>query len=160
MVGIAVETWRASPGLLQETKRVARLLDIACRINTRPRHWTRRALAEAFEISERRIQEDLEILTNRLSLPLGHCRDGYFFTRDLAFPAVTFAFGEAAALLLAAHVGRGMSGVATAELAAAFGRLKDAFPPDLRGLVAALSSEEAFVPTEADEHRRATLECL
>lgn len=141
---------------LEETKRVARLLDIILRINTRPKMWTRRALARAFEISERRIQQDLDILVHRLCLPLRHARAGYYLADCRALPAVTFAFGEAVALLLAANVGRAMAGVSSAELAAALARLKDAFPPELARLMDTLDSGGAA----GDDHRRRHLELL
>jgi len=147
-----------SPGILEETKRVARLLDIIARISTRPKMWTRRALAQAFEISERRIQEDLEILIHRLCLPLVHSRTGYYLTELKPLPSVTFAFGEAVALLLAANVGRSTAGVDSAELAAALTRLKEAFPTELRRLLDTLDSRGGT--TEADDHRRQVLEVL
>ncbi len=118
---------------LEETKRVARILDIVARINARPKVWTRRALSEVFEISERRIQQDFDIIIHRLHLPLRHCRQGYYFAEPCALPSVVFAFNEAVALLLAASVGRSTAGVDSAELAAALSRLASIFPPELRG---------------------------
>lgn len=126
-------------GLLEETKRVGRLLDTIVRIQTRPKVWTRKALAQAYEISERRVQEDLEILVHRLRLPLAHCRTGYYFTDVQIIPSITFTFGEAVALLLSASVGRNMAGIDAAELAAALTRLRDAFPIELRRLTRGLS---------------------
>ncbi len=147
-----------SPLILAETKRVARLLDIIARISARPKVWTRRALAQAFEISERRLQEDLDIIVHRLRLPLAHCRSGYFFRQATPLPAVTFAFGEAVALLLAAGVGRTTAGVDSAELATALARLEHAFPPELRHLLSHFTS----LPTATgqDDHRRQMLELL
>lgn len=145
-------------GLLEETKRVGRLLDTIVRIQTRPKAWTRKALAQAYEISERRVQEDLDILVHRLRLPLAHCRTGYYFTDIQVLPSVVFTFGEAVALLLSASVGRNMAGVDSAELAAALARLKDAFPADLQRLVHTLD-----VPGESaaiSEGRRQMLEWL
>lgn len=132
--------WTDRPGVLEETKRVARVLDIIARISARPKVWTRRALAQAFEISERRLQEDLDIVVHRLRLPLAHCRTGYYFTDSKPLPAVAFAFGEAVALLLAASVGRATGGVDSAELAAALSRLEGVFPVELRGFLAAFGS--------------------
>ncbi len=147
-----------SPLILEETKRVARLLDIIARISARPKVWTRRALAQAFEISERRLQEDLDIIVHRLHLPLAHCRSGYYFRHTTPLPAVTFAFGEAVALLLAAGVGRTTAGVDSAELAAALARLEHAFPPELRRLLAHFTTAPA--PAVRDDHRRRVLELL
>lgn len=151
-------SWQNGQGALEETKRVARLLDMIVRISTRPKMWTRRALAQAFEISERRIQEDLEILVHRLHLPLGHCRTGYYFTNHRPLGAVSFAFGEAVALLLAASVARATAGVGSAELAAALTRLKEAFPVELRGLLDAL--EPAGGTSSIDRRRQHLLELL
>lgn len=148
----------ARPVVYEETKRVARLLDIIARIGSRPKVWTRRALAHAFEISERRIQQDLEILVHRLNLPLAHSRTGYYFTRPRALPAVAFAFGEAVALLLASSVARSTAGVDSVELTAALARLKSAFPTEFRPLLDALDSRGPVV--KGDEHRRLTLELL
>lgn len=151
-------SWRDSPGLIEETKRVARLLDIIVRISSRPKMWTRRALAQAFEISERRIQQDLEILVHRLHLPLGHCRSGYYLTEHRPLAAVSFAFGEAVALLLAANVGRSMVGVSSAELAAALARLQEAFPAEFRRLLHALDSGDGVA--ESGGRRQGLLETL
>ncbi|MBI4316849.1 MAG: WYL domain-containing protein [Chloroflexi bacterium] len=129
------ESWVQSAGIAEETKRVARLLDIIARISSRPKTWSRRRLAEVYEISERRIQQDLEILVHRLCLPLARSRSGYYFTRPHAFPSVSFAFGEAVALLLAAKVAESLAGVGSAELAAALHRLKAAFPVEFRSLL-------------------------
>ena len=152
-----MQLYSSDPPILEETKRVARLLDIIVRISTRPKIWTRRALAQAFEISERRIQEDLDILIHRLHLPVGHCRTGYYLEDRPALPAVTLAFGEAVALLLAVSVGHSTAGVDSAELAAAFTRLADALPKDLRPLVHALHSPNRL---GEDAHRQQVLELL
>lgn len=149
--------WKARSGALEETKRVARILDIIARISSRPKVWTRRALSQAFEISERRIQEDLEILVHRLHLPLAHCKQGYYFTQSKALPAVTFAFGEAVALLLAAQVGQTTAGVDSAQLAAALSRLRESFPPELQRLVQDL---QVTAGGPADRSRREILERL
>lgn len=149
--------WSESPGILEETKRVARILDIVARINSRPKVWTRKALAQAFEISERRIQHDLDIIRHRLRLPLCWTPKGYYFADIQMLPAVTFAFGEAVALLLAAAVGRATAGVDSAELAAALSRLTAVFPAELRALVEGFASPHGAI---ANEHRQRLLEVL
>jgi len=155
---VECEPWAENAGIAEETKRVARLLDIIGRISSRPKVWTRRSLAEVFEISERRIQQDLEIVVHRLCLPLARSRTGYYFTSPHAFPSVNFAFGEAVALLLAAKAGESLSGVGSAELAAALHRLKDAFPPEFRPLVESLDRGVSL--SEQDDRRQRTLELL
>lgn len=108
-----------STGHEQEIRRTARILDLIQRIAVRPHQWKRNALAADFEISERQVQKDLDIVRHRLRLPLQHDRQGYYFTRIPQLPAVTYSFSEALALLLAVQSARQVSGIASAELAAA-----------------------------------------
>ncbi len=150
--------WARSSANLEETKRVARLLDIIARISTRPKTWTRRALAQAYEISERRIQDDLSILVHRLGLPLAHSAAGYYLTQSQSLPSVTFSFGEAIALLLSANVGGSTVGVDPADLAAALQRLKGAFPPELQSLLHDLVRQRE--ESDSSSSRRHILELL
>ncbi len=146
----------ASTPKYEETRRIARVLRIISSISARPRYWTRRALAAEHEVSERRIQSDLQLIQQGLRFPLAHSRQGYYFLETRALPAVNFAFGEAVALLLAASVGRATAGVDSAELAAGLARLNTAFPAELRPLLNSVSQP----PEEwgANEHRRRLLE--
>ncbi len=148
-------SWASGPGSanLEETKRVARLLDIIARISTRPRTWTRRALAQAFEVSERRIQDDLSILVHRLGLPLAHSPTGYYLTQSQSLPSVNFSFGEAVALLLAASVGGSTGGVDPADLAAALRRLSGAFPRELQPLLCDLDNRKDASGTSPGRQR-------
>lgn len=47
---------------LPETTRLARLLDLAWRIGNQPGRWDRAALACHYEVSERQITKDLDLL--------------------------------------------------------------------------------------------------
>ncbi len=62
-----------------ETTRVARILDIIWRIDNAPRRWTRKRLAEVFEVSERSITSDLDIIRHGLRFDLQNDRGrGYY----------------------------------------------------------------------------------
>lgn len=41
---------------LQETRRTTRLLDLIWRISSAPRQWSRKRLAEYYEVSERQVR--------------------------------------------------------------------------------------------------------
>lgn len=60
-------------GRTEDTKRVARILNLVQMIAAHPRRYLRRDLAARFEISERMIQKDLEVIRHGLRLPL--CRE-------------------------------------------------------------------------------------
>jgi predicted DNA-binding transcriptional regulator YafY len=122
---------------LQETRRMARLLKLVQYIANAPRQWTRQRLAAHFEVSERQITKDLELLRQGLHLDARHARNGYYFEHVPRLPTVAFSFEEALALLLAVQAGSGLVGVDTAALAAAVGRLGSLFPIDLRPIVRA-----------------------
>ncbi len=115
---------------LEETRRTARVLDMIQQIATAPHRWRRHSLADRYEVSERQIQKDMEIIRHRLLLPLCRDSDGYYFEHIPRLPTVSYTFAEALALLLAARVAQAMPGVNSAELAAAIARLESLFPED------------------------------
>ena len=119
----------------QETRRIARILEIIQLISDRPRHWKRKMLADKFEISERQIQKDLSVIRHGLRLPLENDGDGYYFTRLPGLPTVSYTFNEALALLLAARMAQAIPGVNSAELAAAIARLEALFPEEFLPLL-------------------------
>ena len=51
---------------LEETKRTTRILEIVRIIATAPRRYLRRDLAQRFEVSERMIQKDLDVIRHGL----------------------------------------------------------------------------------------------
>jgi predicted DNA-binding transcriptional regulator YafY len=65
-------------------RRVARLLGIITDIADC--HQRRRALANRYEVSERMITKDLEIIRYGVGLPLAHGPDGYYFERPPRIP--------------------------------------------------------------------------
>jgi predicted DNA-binding transcriptional regulator YafY len=118
----------------EETKRTARILELVqlIALNGRSR---RRALAEHFEISERMVHKDLEVIRHGLKLPLAHDEEGYYFEWLPHLPTTTYSFSEALALLTAARAAQAIPGVNSAELAAAVARLEAIFPAEFRPLL-------------------------
>ena len=124
-----------SDGRDDQIRRTARVLDMVQQIAVRPRHWTRRKLAEHYELGERMIQKDLGLIRVRLGLALRNDGDGYYFEHLPHLPTTTYAFSEALALLTAARTAQAIPGVNSAELAAAIARLEAIFPDEFRPLV-------------------------
>lgn len=121
---------------LPETTRVARILDIVWNISRAPKQWTRKRLADRFEVSERMITNDLDIIKHGLRFELGNERgSGYYFMSVPQLPAVAYSLSEALALMLAAQTGRRMGGIPHADLSSAIARLASVFPPEMRSLV-------------------------
>jgi len=141
-----------------EYRRVARILEIIQYIAMSPRRWRRKTLAEYYSLSERQIQKDLEIIRYRLGLPLRHDGTGYYFERMPDLPALQYTFSEALALLLAVQAARQVSGVGSAELAAAVARLEALFPPEFTPLLRQIRREP--VTTAQREHRQEMLMLL
>jgi predicted DNA-binding transcriptional regulator YafY len=130
----------------QETRRTARLLNMIHLIANAPRQWTRKRLAGQYEVSERQITKDLEILKHGLCFEIEHAREGYYFARVPRLPTAAFSFEEALALLLATRAGGALAGVDGEALAAAVGRLESLFPRDLRPVLRA-AEPDADDPT-------------
>src|SRR5689334_13009399 len=84
----------------EQTKRVVRLLWMISLIANEPRRWTRRRLADKFEVSERQIDDDVRVLRHGLQ----HDRRGYYFTDTPALRAIHYTVPEALALLTALQV--------------------------------------------------------
>ena len=132
---------RFPPGLgrpYEETKRIGRVLELIQLITIGPNRYRRRDLAERFEISERMIQKDLDLIRNGLKLDLSRSMEGYWFKDLPRLPAVGFTFSEAISLLLAVEAAGRISGVEVADLEAAIARIRGLFPAEfathLRGV--------------------------
>lgn len=143
---------------LEETKRTSRILEIVQIVATAPRRYLRRDLAARFEVSERMIQKDLEVIRHGLKLPLLHSPEGYYFEEMPHLPALQYTFAEALALLMAVQAARQVSGVGSAELAAAAARLESLFPPEFAPLLRQAVSRS--VVTAQREHRQQMLMLL
>lgn len=107
---------------LEETKRTARILELIQIIALQPHKYSRRDLAERFEVSVRMITKDLEVIRHGLKLSLRNEYGTYFFEQLPHLPTTVYSFTEALALLTAARTAQVSPGVNSAELAAAIAR--------------------------------------
>ncbi len=139
-------------GRLDETRRVARLLDLAWRVAAAPRRWSRRRLAEHHDVSERQITSDLSVLRHGLRWQIHASRTGYYFDPVPHLPGVQFSLPEALALLLAVRTTAAIPGVVSADLAAAIARLAALLPAGLQSL--------ATLPDTPASPREQTLRAL
>ena len=144
----------------EETKRVTRVLQIVQLIHTRPSCWRRAALAARFGISERQIAKDLDVIRHGLCLELASGQDGYAFARAPQLPAVTFSFGEALAIYLAADAVRMVPGVDTTELQVALTRLGGALPVEFQQVMERRTRNALPVQTQVGQRRTALLPVL
>src|SRR5436305_5615522 len=120
---------------LPETTRIARVLDIISYINAAPKQWTRKRLAERFEVSERAITKDIELIRHGLKLPIESERGrGYSFREAPRLPSVVYSIPEALALLQAADLALHVPGIPRQGLMDAIDRLAAVIPPELRAL--------------------------
>ncbi len=132
-----------------ETTRIARILELVWLVSREPRRWTRAALAAEFEISERMITQDIQIIRHGLRFDLRSSRgEGYYFTSLPSLPAVSYSLPEALALILAAQSARQLSGISQGDLAAAIARLNAVIPEELREMVERLGNTAPVVPQD------------
>ncbi|MCO5175710.1 MAG: WYL domain-containing protein [Thermomicrobiales bacterium] len=141
---------------MQETRRIARLLEIISFIQGSPRRWSRKRLADEFEVSERSITSDLQVIRHGLGWDLRvEPGGGYYFGRSVPrLPSVSYSIPEALSLLLAVEAGFSYGGVQQEELSAAVRRLTSVFPKDLRRIVEHL---EQGSPPQTDGRRTQAL---
>jgi len=78
--------------MVEEDRRIGRVLQLIELIARRPRRHLRRDLAEIFPVSERMIQRDLVLIRHALKLPLCHSTEGYYFEELPRLPATHFSF--------------------------------------------------------------------
>lgn len=139
-----------------ELQRASRILEIVSRISARPRMWTRAGLASNFEVSERQITKDLDIIRHGLKLDLRYERGGgYFFESVPSLPSVSYSLSEALAIYLAAEAGRRMVGIPQEDLSAALARLSSIMPEELAPLL--IRGTMMPAPPVRDRHREAIL---
>jgi predicted DNA-binding transcriptional regulator YafY len=139
-------------GTEEATKRLVRVLSIVTRITNAPRYWTRRKLAEKFELSERQIDKDLQLIRNGLCYEMGRTREGYYFTRAPELRAIQYTTPEALTLIGALHLARGTGAIDVATLGAALARTEEALPGPLQELVRPLR-QPAIPQTSRQRHR-------
>lgn len=138
----------------EETKRTARILEIVQLVAIRPRGYRRADLAQRFEVSERMIQKDVDVIRHGLKLALRNDGDGYYFEHLPHLPTTTYSFSEALALLTAARAAQAIPGVNSAELAAAIARLEALFPDALRPMLREATEK---LPSQAAAGQRQTM---
>lgn len=119
----------------EENTRTARVLEMIQLIAHQPRRWLRRDLAARYEVSDRQVDKDLQIIRHGLRLRLGHSTDGYYFETVPQLPAVSYTFSEGLALLQAARAAQAMPGIDSGDLAAAIARLEAIFPAEFGSLL-------------------------
>ncbi|MHC1729600.1 MAG: helix-turn-helix transcriptional regulator [Syntrophobacteraceae bacterium] len=142
---------------LEETKRIGRVIQIIQMIASNPGRYLRRTLAEHFEVSERMIQKDLDIIRNSCKFDLLHSPAGYSFECVPRFP-LKFSLSEALSLLMAVDAAWQISGVGSSELAASIDKLKSIFPAEFISLLNKVTDQP--LPAESGEHRRKILSLL
>lgn len=142
----------------EETKRISRVLELARMIAVNPRRYLRRDLSSRFEVSERMIQKDLDIIRNGLRLSLAHSPEGYYFEDTPLLPSLQYSFSEALALLLAVQAARQISGISSSDLAAAIARLESLFPAEFAPHLRRMAESPGFRTDR--EHRQAMLRLL
>lgn len=126
-----------------EYRRVARVLEMTQMIAMRPGWWKRKTLAERYEISERQVQKDLDVIRHGLKLLLVHDGAGYTLKDMPRLPAVQYSFSEALALLLAVQAAQQVSAIGSPDLAAALARLQSIFPAEFSALISQITSRSA-----------------
>jgi len=139
-------------------RRTARVLEIIQQIARAPRRWSRRALAEHHEVSERMIQKDLELIRYRLGLSLRHEDGTYYFEWLPCLPTTTYTFAEALSLLAAARAAQAIPGINSVELAAAIARLESLFPSEIARL--AREATDTLPRRAVKAHRQTMLTLL
>ena len=139
----------------EETKRFSRLIQIIWMIAGRPERYLRRDLADRFEVSERMIQKDIDVIRHGLKLPLQHTRRGYYFEEGPSLPPLSLTFPEAVALLLAMQSARRVSCLGGPALLSAMNRLESLLPDNFRQLLQTTS--ETPTANGRREHREVLL---
>lgn len=131
----------------EELKRTSRILEMVLMIATAPERFSRKALAERFEIGERMITKDLTIIRHGLKLDLQRSQDGYYFGDTPNLPALQYSFPEALALLSAVQAAQQMAVAGNPDLAAAVARLRSLFPAEFAPLL-----QQVCKPTPVTAH--------
>ncbi|MBK8048902.1 MAG: WYL domain-containing protein [Anaerolineales bacterium] len=123
----------------EELKRTSRIIEMVRMIANAPERYNRKALADRFEISERMIGKDLEVIRHGLKLPLLHSKQGYSFENTPHLPLLQYSFSEALALLSAVQAALQMAEIGSPDLAAAIARLEALFPAEFVPLLRQVS---------------------
>jgi len=139
-----------------ELQRVARLVDMLVVLSHQ--RLRRRELAQRYEVSERQITADLQVLRRALNLEIVSTGEGYRIASLPSLPSVQFETLELLALLLAALAGSRSPGVPQDKLASAIERLYTVLPQQLRGMFE--PSQFPLPSAPAAQHREQVLKQL
>lgn len=149
------------PGMgrpLEEMKRVSRILETVQMITLNPSRYRRRDLAARFEVTERTIQKDLDVIRHGMKLPLLHSPKGYSLEKTPKLPLIHFSFAEALTLFLAVQAARQIPGIELSELAAVVARLEAIFPLEFASFLRKII-HKPFISVNG-KHRREMLMLL
>ena len=149
---------KIAAGRDEEIKRTSRILQIIHLIALRPRRYRAKDLAQHFEIGERMIKKDLQIVRHGLRLSLRPSSEGYYFAETPQLPSVAYSFTEALALVQAVQVSRQVTGISSSDLAAAVARLIALFPPEFSRFLQRLSHRPRI--TVERKHRQEMLQLI
>ncbi len=139
---------------LEETKRVSRILTILEYLSfPKGRRARRRELAEKFEVSERQITNDLQVIRHGLGIELSRDARGYYLKVVPKLPSAPFDFRDAINLVISLKAALDTGLVDANRLQSAIERLLDLFPENLRSfLKRELSRKPVRTSAEAVEH--------
>jgi predicted DNA-binding transcriptional regulator YafY len=151
---------RTGPRRLEETKRIGRVLRILRLIDAQPRQWTRAGLADELEVSERAIDNDLQLIRHSLRYELCRTRTGYCFTEGPITNPVNLSLPELLALALAAQAARDTGSVDPVTVASALTNLEVALPPQLLPYLRRVAAEQAAAVVRPAVPRGPTLATL
>ncbi|MEW6200799.1 MAG: WYL domain-containing transcriptional regulator [bacterium] len=112
--------------------RVARLIELISVIRHHP-DWGPKKLAEYFEISEKRVYDDLSEL-NAANIPIVYNGKGYSFLSTASLPPVHFTIDEALALLMGSKMIQSQSdGYYSHGARSATAKMLNLLPENIRG---------------------------
>ncbi|MEW5947259.1 MAG: WYL domain-containing protein [bacterium] len=132
--------------------RVARLIELMNVIKHHP-DWGPKKLAKYFEISEKRIFDDLNEL-NAANIPIVYNGAGYSFLSTVALPPLQFTLDEALALLMSTKTLTHQKGTCYSRSArSAAVKLLDLFSQEVRKHVMDLDGKISFETKGATETR-------
>ena len=127
-------------GCMAKHLRLARLLELLTVIKYHP-DWGPKKLAKYFEISEKRLYDDLNEL-NAANIPLVYNGKGYSYLSMSALPPVRFTIDEALALVMCGTMLEGQKDDVYSRLArGAAAKLLELLPEESRRMVMALEGK-------------------
>jgi len=119
--------------------RLGRLIELISVIKYHP-DWGPKKLAEYFEISEKRLYDDLNEL-NAGGIPIVYNGKGYSFLNTATLPRVQFTIDEALALLMGGTALEQIKNQYSAPARSAVSKLLDLLPEDARRMFFALEGK-------------------